>query len=381
VKKLPGAEYIRSVNHTIQDFFAPRILVPAIAIVLLWLLVLEPGTNLRSLEYFPFGWLYTFAIAAMYWAMAVVLIHFVLCWRSFRLFLQFLEKKPFRYAFSRLEKQISQMPLLQKIREQPLYFSSRSWDCLKAIQELEIPDKDAVLTPSLAHLSTGGAAAAAQPHVKPASTDRMVRIPQLIQECEQQRAKGKQKLPEYAELQGLFDFQAIQFLQEFEHSRTNADLSDSLRNEQMRATKKTAPDEEESLLILKEELIVLRYLIYIRYVLRHLRNLLGFLVGGFILSVVSLESYYFQGDRSIDITSALTFVALGTTIVIVFAQMEKDAILSRIKETQPNQIGRNFYFELARFGTLPLITLLASQFPSISRFLFSWLQPALESLH
>jgi hypothetical protein len=36
---------------------------------------------------------------------------------------------------------------------------------------------------------------------------------------------------------------------------------------------------------------------------------------------------------------------------------------------------------LVSYGALPLLTVLASQFPAIGRFLFSWVQPAIEALH
>jgi hypothetical protein len=36
---------------------------------------------------------------------------------------------------------------------------------------------------------------------------------------------------------------------------------------------------------------------------------------------------------------------------------------------------------VASYGALPLLALLASQFPSVGRLLFSWLEPALSALH
>jgi len=131
---------------------------------------------------------------------------------------------------------------------------------------------------------------------------------------------------------------------------------------------------------LKEEFVALRYLMYIRYVIRHLRNLLGFVVSGFILSVLSTSSYPFQGHRWIGIASTIVFLALGIGVGRVLAQLDRDAILSRLSDTKANEVGRTFYVRLAQFGALPLLTVLASQFPSINSFLFSWVQPALEAL-
>jgi hypothetical protein len=60
---------------------------------------------------------------------------------------------------------------------------------------------------------------------------------------------------------------------------------------------------------------------------------------------------------------------------MVFAQMDRDAILSRITKTDPDKLGTTFYLRVAQFGALPIIMLLASQFPSLNRYIFSWLQP------
>jgi hypothetical protein len=101
---------------------------------------------------------------------------------------------------------------------------------------------------------------------------------------------------------------------------------------------------------------------------------------GLILSVVALSSNNFQGHRWIGVASTIAFLALGTGIAVVFAGLDRDAILSRITDTKPNEVGVTFYLRLAQFGALPLLTVLASQFPSLNHLLFSWVQPALEAL-
>jgi hypothetical protein len=68
-------------------------------------------------------------------------------------------------------------------------------------------------------------------------------------------------------------------------------------------------------------------------------------------------------------------------VVIAFAQMDRDAILSRLSDTDPGKLDRAFYVRLIAYGGLPFLTVLASQFPSIGSFLFSWVQPAIEALH
>ena len=133
--------------------------------------------------------------------------------------------------------------------------------------------------------------------------------------------------------------------------------------------------------VLAEEFVALRFMILIRYVSLQMRNQLFFIVAGFILTVLALRSYPFLASRAIGWTLTLIFATLATGVVFVLAQMSKDAILSRISDTKPGEVSGDFYVRVLSFGALPVLTLLASQFPSISRFLFSWVQPGIEALH
>jgi hypothetical protein len=65
---------------------------------------------------------------------------------------------------------------------------------------------------------------------------------------------------------------------------------------------------------------------------------------------------------------------------IVFAQMHRDTTLSHITDTEPGQLGSSFWLRLASFVAFPVFSLLASQYPEIGNFLFSWLEPSLHAL-
>jgi hypothetical protein len=66
-------------------------------------------------------------------------------------------------------------------------------------------------------------------------------------------------------------------------------------------------------------------------------------------------------------------------VTYVFAQMHKDPTLSRITDTKPGELGVDFWIRMISFVSVPLFSLLASVFPSIGSFLFSWLQPATQT--
>jgi len=74
------------------------------------------------------------------------------------------------------------------------------------------------------------------------------------------------------------------------------------------------------------------------------------------------------------------FIVIGITVGIVYAQMHRDATLSHMTDTTPGELGFDFYIKMAAFGAVPLLSLLSAQFPEVNRFLFAWLQPALEAL-
>jgi len=61
-------------------------------------------------------------------------------------------------------------------------------------------------------------------------------------------------------------------------------------------------------------------------------------------------------------------------------QIRRDATLSLITDTSPGELGGDFWLKLLQFGALPLLSLLAAQFPEVANFLFSWLEPATQAL-
>jgi hypothetical protein len=61
-------------------------------------------------------------------------------------------------------------------------------------------------------------------------------------------------------------------------------------------------------------------------------------------------------------------------------QLHRDPILSRVTGTTGNTLDIHFYLRIVAVGALPLLTLLATHFPSIGHYLLSFLRPSLEAL-
>jgi hypothetical protein len=150
-----------------------------------------------------------------------------------------------------------------------------------------------------------------------------------------------------------------------------------------KAAKTKEPEEslkqyEPAFIHLAEELIVIRYVALIRAVLVNLRYLMLFVSAAFVLAIVAWNSYPLQPHRLIDWCFTLLFLSISVGFVTIFAQMHRNAILSRITDTTPNKLGSDFFVRLATFGALPALTWLAYQFPAVGGSLFRLLQPSLQ---
>jgi hypothetical protein len=139
-------------------------------------------------------------------------------------------------------------------------------------------------------------------------------------------------------------------------------------------------DSEDEAYILAEDIVVLPFYDYIRHVVVELRNVLFFIVVAFCLLFGALHVYAFGADAAIDWSMIALFIVLGAGVVIVLAHMERNPLLRRLTDGTAEGLGKTFYFDLLKYGTVPLLTVLGSQIPFISNNVLRWLQPAVEAL-
>lgn len=129
-----------------------------------------------------------------------------------------------------------------------------------------------------------------------------------------------------------------------------------------------------------EQYVCLFYLAFILVILQRIQTLVVAIAGLFIFVLVSLGSYPFEPHlRLRSLMIFLFFLILGV-VGFVYAQMFKNSTLSRITKTNPNELGLDFWIRMGTFVLLPALGLLAAQFPEINGLLFSWLEPAMQSL-
>jgi hypothetical protein len=129
-----------------------------------------------------------------------------------------------------------------------------------------------------------------------------------------------------------------------------------------------------------EELTSLTYLGFVQNILGRIRTIA---LGGlflFLAATLSVASYPFDPRPTLSGILALLFVIFGAVVVFVYADMHRDATLSHITNTTPGELGPQFWVKIIAFGAAPALGLITAAFPELSGFVFSWLQPGLNSL-
>ena len=125
---------------------------------------------------------------------------------------------------------------------------------------------------------------------------------------------------------------------------------------------------------LAEKFVAIRYLSLIRAVLVNLRYLMTFVIAAFVLTIIGWNSYSFEPRELVNGLFTILLVFLGICIVVVFAQMHRDPIMSRITDKRPNELGWDFYLRVASFGVVPVLTWLAYNHPQIGVTLYQLFQ-------
>ena len=129
-----------------------------------------------------------------------------------------------------------------------------------------------------------------------------------------------------------------------------------------------------------EELVCLPYLGFVQNILGRMRTLVLGMAWLFVAVTLSVSSYPFDPRQAVSGILIVLFVVLAVVISYVYADMHRDATLSHVTNTNPGQLGTEFWFKLIGFGAGPILGLLTTVFPGVADSLFSWLQPGLESL-
>ncbi len=129
-----------------------------------------------------------------------------------------------------------------------------------------------------------------------------------------------------------------------------------------------------------EHFLCVFYVNVILVPLRRLQTLILALAGVFVFVLLSYSSYPFESRESFHVLLISIFFAISLVVGMVYGQMYANPLLSLITNTKPGELGLDFWVRLGSFVFIPLLSLVSVQFPGVNNFLFSWLQPALQSI-
>jgi len=129
-----------------------------------------------------------------------------------------------------------------------------------------------------------------------------------------------------------------------------------------------------------EEYAALVYVNFLVSVLLRIRTLVLCAGGMYVLIVLSLNTYPFEPHPALQTLAVILLLVMAGAVGYVYAEMHREVILSQLTSTKPGELGLDFWIKFLSAGALPVFSLLASQFPSINQFLFSWLEPALQAM-
>jgi hypothetical protein len=129
-----------------------------------------------------------------------------------------------------------------------------------------------------------------------------------------------------------------------------------------------------------EELVCLTYLGFAQNMLGRIRTMVIGALCLFVAITLSVAAYPFDPRPALSAVLLVLFLGFGAVVVVVYAEMHKDATLSHVTNTNPGELGSEFWFKVLGYGAAPLLGLITTVLPDLPGFLFSWLQPGLSSL-
>jgi hypothetical protein len=119
---------------------------------------------------------------------------------------------------------------------------------------------------------------------------------------------------------------------------------------------------------------------FVRHALAQMRDLAIFSTGSLLLILMAVSVYPFQAKSLLLLFCWSLIVGVVAATLTVFVQMDRDAVLSYLSGGDPgvvNVLNRGFLSRVAVHGLIPLLGLLAAQFPSVFRQVDSVLRPFL----
>jgi hypothetical protein len=128
-----------------------------------------------------------------------------------------------------------------------------------------------------------------------------------------------------------------------------------------------------------EEFVCLIYVGYLQNLLARMRTMVLSIIGVLAGFAFSLAFYPYVPRPAITITLLMLVAVLGSAVAMVYAGLERDSTLSHITNTEPGKLGLGFWIRYGSFIIVPILGMLVAQFPAITDFVTSWIEPSLNA--
>jgi len=117
----------------------------------------------------------------------------------------------------------------------------------------------------------------------------------------------------------------------------------------------------------------------VAWVVSHLRIATASMVAGALLLLSAPSVYPFQPKRLFTIVTWPLFFGVIALALGIYAQIERDTVVSRVTGTDPGRLTLDAGFLLHAFtlGVVPVLVFLAVEFPVLNQWAGSWLDPVL----
>jgi hypothetical protein len=343
--------------------FDKKIAIPAFVGLTVILLLMRPAEIAETFESPTYKWMYWILLYACLLLVCYLVTLIVALWLEFRTLLRAIERVPFRREFSDL-KSLTWKPLWKLAgngRQEFIQLLGEEVDALTQIQNSRLPDGS--LANAIKDAKEATDRVSAEYEVGRASKGQ-----QLFHDLQTKLAKSASEALIYANKQWKQEAYV-----------PPATKSDSEKDSEGKpaAVELQAIDLTTRAI---EHFLCLFYLNVILIPLRRLQTLILAMAGVFVFVLISYSSYPFESRESFHVLLISIFFVISLVVGIVYGQMYANPLLSRITNTRPGELGLDFWVRLGTFVFVPLLSLLSVQFPGINNFLFSWLQPALQSM-
>jgi hypothetical protein len=134
------------------------------------------------------------------------------------------------------------------------------------------------------------------------------------------------------------------------------------------------------LLLLAEEYVALTYTSFLATVFVRIRSLVMAAIGIYVSLLMAMSVYPFEPSPTLLTMGVALLLASGVVVGYVYVRMHKDGILSRLTATKEGELDGHFWFQLIGAGAVPVLALIAGQFPAFNQIAAGLLEPAIKAL-